>query len=83
MCQFFAVTPFSFFLTEPHKRNYVNQINPCKTLQPLGVCCIDEEKGASEVLLTLEIMTIKRCLSMYTTLGYEILALTSMHTGFY
>ena len=37
MCQFFAVTPFSFSLTEPHERNYVNQINPCKMLQPLGV----------------------------------------------
>ena len=40
MCQLFAVTPFSFTLTEPREKNYVKQINPCKMLQPLGVCGI-------------------------------------------
>ena len=40
MYQFFVGTPFSFSLTEPHERNYVNQINPCKMLQQLGVCGI-------------------------------------------
>ena len=52
MCQFFAVTPFSFTLTEPRKRNYVNQINPCKMLQPLGVCGICP---ASESTLTVQL----------------------------
>ena len=63
MCKFFAVTPFSFSLTEPHERNYVKQIKPCKMLQPLGVCSwssqVFHENVSSQALISGDVLHCK------------------------